>query len=167
MIKPANDDEVIVNGVTLTCESSLATLRAACSAYGISTSGGKVKCFGRLLQHQKNIEIQTVTHAARDAINYDLRIPESQPLQEPPSEELQARHNLTHVPYEPWCASCIAHRARADRHPHDHSSKDGSVPTISFAITAIQKLVKVQRMQMVCLRLFWWTARQDMLDVCH
>ena len=123
--------------------------------------------FGRLLQQHKNIEIQTVTHAARDAINYNLRIPESQPLQEPPSEELQARHNLTQMPYEPWCASCIAHRARADRHPHDHSSKDGSVPTISFAITAIQKLVKVQRMQMVCLRLFWWTARQDMLDVCH
>ena len=36
VIKPANDDEVIVNGVTLTCKSSVATLRAACSAYGIS-----------------------------------------------------------------------------------------------------------------------------------
>lgn len=73
-----------------------------------------------------------MTHAARDAINSDLRVPDAQPVQEPPSEELQARHNLAHMPYEPWCPSCIANRARADKHPRDFSSRDGSCPTISF-----------------------------------
>lgn len=73
-----------------------------------------------------------MTHAARDAINSDLRVPDAQPVQEPPSEELQARHNLAHMPYEIWCPSCIANRARADKHPRDFSSRDGSCPTISF-----------------------------------
>ena len=53
IVRPTRDDEVIVNGVTLTCNDTLANLRAACSSYGLSTSGGKAKCFGRILQHQK------------------------------------------------------------------------------------------------------------------
>ena len=131
IVRPAKDDEIVVNGVTLT-ESSLASLRAACSSYGISTSGGKNKCFGRLMNHQKSLELQTITHAAQDALDAQVRVPRAPPLPEPPSEALQDLHRLTHTPYQPWCESCVAHRARADRHPHDFSSKEGSCPTVSF-----------------------------------
>ena len=131
IVRPAKDDEIVVNGVTLT-ESSLASLRAACSSYGISTSGGKKKCFGRLLNHQKGLELQTITHAAQHALDAQVRVPRAPPLPEPPSEALQDLHRLTHTPYQPWCESCVAHRARADRHPHDFSSKEGSCPTVSF-----------------------------------
>ena len=74
VVRPARDDEIVVNGITLTAESSLASLRAACSTYGISQSGGKARCFARLLNHQKNLELQTITHAAQDALNSEVRI---------------------------------------------------------------------------------------------
>eukprot|EP00435_Cladocopium_sp_Y103_P028418 s2167_g7.t1 len=132
VVQPAKDDEIIVDGITLKSGSSLAALRAACSSYGISSSGGKLKCFSRLVNHQKKLELQTITHAAQDALNAQVRVPNAPALPEPPSEAAQDLHRLTHTPYQPWCESCVAHRARADRHAHDFSSKDGSCPTISF-----------------------------------
>eukprot|EP00435_Cladocopium_sp_Y103_P022455 s491_g5.t1 len=132
VVQPAKDDEIVVDGITLKSGSSLAALRAACSSYGISSSGGKLKCFSRLVNHQKNLELQTITHAAQDALNAQVRVPNAPALPEPPSEAAQDLHRLTHTPYQPWCESCVAHRARADRHAHDFSSKDGSCPTISF-----------------------------------
>ena len=54
------------------------------------------------------------------------------PLAELPSQKEQDKHCLTHVPYEPWCSSCVAFRARADRHMRDDSTHAGAVPTISF-----------------------------------
>ena len=38
LVRPAKDDEIVVNGVTLSVESSLASLCSACSSYGMSTS---------------------------------------------------------------------------------------------------------------------------------
>ena len=132
VVHPARDEEIVVGGITLTVESALASLRAACSSYGISTSGGTRKCFTMLLNHQKALELQTISHAAQDALNAEVRVPRSPSLPEPPAEALQDMHKLTHTPYQPWCESCVAHRARADRHPHDFSSKEGACPTISF-----------------------------------
>ena len=73
----------------------------------------------RLLNHHKGLELQTVTHAAQHASNAEVRAPSAPPLPEPPNEALQDLHRLTHThtPYQPWCESCVAHRARSDRHP--------------------------------------------------
>lgn len=84
------------------------------------------------MQHPKALELQTITHAAHDAVKAEIRIPRVPALPEPANEVWQERHKLTHTPYEPWCESCVAHRARADRHPKNNSSKEGSIPTISF-----------------------------------
>jgi len=54
------------------------------------------------------------------------------PLAELPSQKEQDKHCLTHVPYEPWCSSCVAFRARADRHMRDDSTHASAAPTISF-----------------------------------
>lgn len=53
VVQPQRDDQIEVNGETLTAESSLANLRAACRTYGISTSGSKSKVFRQLVEHQK------------------------------------------------------------------------------------------------------------------
>ena len=45
VVQPIAEDEVCVNGTVLRESSSLATLRAGCSFYGISSSGSKQKCF--------------------------------------------------------------------------------------------------------------------------
>ena len=51
---------------------------------------------------------------------------------EVPSEFEQAQHRLTHVPYKAWCPSCVAHRARVDRHERSGESHASSPPTIIF-----------------------------------
>ena len=70
--------------------------------------------------------------ASRDAFNAEIRVPRSPTLAEPPDGATQARHRLTHVPYEPWCQSCVAHRARADAHHRDGMASEGDCPVISF-----------------------------------
>ena len=45
MVQPIAEDEVCVNGTVLRESSSLATLRAGCSFYGISSSGVKAEVF--------------------------------------------------------------------------------------------------------------------------
>ena len=58
---------VLVNGVELTVDSSLRALRTGLTHHGLSTSGPKRKCFARLLNNQKALELQTVHAAAEHA----------------------------------------------------------------------------------------------------
>ena len=64
-----------------TADSSLRALRAALTHYGLSTSGPKAKCFNRLLNHQKQLELQVVHAAAEQAHGELARTPKSVPLQ--------------------------------------------------------------------------------------
>ena len=52
-------DSVVVDGVVLTMESTISTLRAACKHVGISQSGSRSKLFKRLVSHfeQKQLEV--------------------------------------------------------------------------------------------------------------
>ena len=45
-------EEIRVNEIPLTVDSPLRSLRAACAFYQIGQSGGKRKCFSRLVAHQ-------------------------------------------------------------------------------------------------------------------
>ena len=132
VVEPQREDSILVSGEMLTINSALANLRAACATYGISSSGSKAKCFKRLMEHQQKLQMQTVMNASRDALNAEIRVPRSPTLSEPPDEAIQAQHRLTHVPYEPWCQSCVAHRARADAHHRDGMASEGDCPVISF-----------------------------------
>ena len=74
-IQPTAEDEVNVNGTVLRESSSLAALRAGCSFYSFSTSGSKSKCFKRLVEHSKKLELDMVMAAAREAVNQQERSP--------------------------------------------------------------------------------------------
>ena len=50
-------EEIRVNEVPLTVDSPLRSLRAACAFYQIWQSGGKRKCFSRLVAHQGALEL--------------------------------------------------------------------------------------------------------------
>ena len=132
VIQPSPEDEVNVNGAILRPTSSLAALRAGCSHYQISSSGSKAKCFQRLLDHSKKLELDLVFATAKAAQNEQERHPLAPVTAEVPSEFEQAQHRLTHVPYKAWCPSCVAHRARVDRHERSGESHASSPPTISF-----------------------------------
>ena len=70
-----NVDSINVNGVDLTRDSALNNLRDACGYYKLSTSGSKARCFSRLLEHAKKLELQVILAAARAAEQEALRVP--------------------------------------------------------------------------------------------
>ena len=115
VITPERGDHLLVNGVEIFKDTALATMRDACTFYNLSTSGSRDRCFKRLFEHQKKLELQIVLGAAREAQAAQERLPRPQHLAEPPDEELQMRHNLTHLPFADWCPPCIAHRSHPDR----------------------------------------------------
>eukprot|EP00435_Cladocopium_sp_Y103_P016694 s2953_g4.t1 len=147
VVGPQTEEKIEVDGVTLTAESSLANLRAACKSYGISTSGSKTKVFKKLVEHQKGLQMQAVFHASRDALNAEARVPRSSTLAEPPDEATQTQHRLSHIPYQPWCEACVAHRARADKHHRDGSSMEGSCPAVSFDFFTRKLVMKLSKMK--------------------
>ena len=60
------------------------------------------------------------------------RIPLEQVAAKVPTEAERKAHELTHVPYAPWCPACIKHRARPDQRRRSGKSHDQGCPTISF-----------------------------------
>ena len=132
IFEPSPTDMVLVNGVELTPESSLQALRTGLAYYSLSTSGSKVKCFTRLLNHQKHMELQIIHSAAEQSMKELSRIPKSVDLKVPPSAAEQEQHSLTHLPYAPWCASCVCFRARADKQLRTDGARRSGVATISF-----------------------------------
>eukprot|EP00435_Cladocopium_sp_Y103_P060003 s1015_g21.t1 len=64
VIEPFYEDKVIVDGVELKRDSTLADLRAACAFHHLSTIGGKDKCYKRLINHQKQLELELIGAAA-------------------------------------------------------------------------------------------------------
>ena len=130
---PDRGDHLNFNGTELFPHTALVTLREACAFFNLSQSGGKDdRCFKRLWEHQKKLELQTALAAARETEAEQRRQPNPQKLAEAPDERTQQLHMLTHLPFQDWCPYCVAHRSRPDRHLRDGSVKDSGVPTVSF-----------------------------------
>ena len=123
MFAPERRDKLNVNGVEVSNDSTVAVLHQACSYYNISISGSKARCFTRLVEHQKRLELQALVAAARKAEAEQKQVP---------SEAKQREHFLIHAPYEAGREHCVMHRARQERHVRDGSVKSGSIPTVSF-----------------------------------
>ena len=70
--------------------------------------------------------------ASRDANQQAERVANAPPVATPPSDLEQSKHRLTHLPYAAWCSSCVAHRARPNRHENKGESHAGEIPTVSF-----------------------------------
>ena len=128
VVAPFDPQLIVVNGIDMTCESTLASLRAASSFYGMSTSGGKQMCFRKLVDLMRQMELEVARDAAMEAQKSHFKESRMQPVVQRPGEAEVERHCLTHVPYAPWCA----HRARPDRHERSDVSKEASILTVSF-----------------------------------
>ena len=92
---------ITVNEVQLTPESPIRSLRAACSYLGISTSGGKVKLFERILSFYDEQRL-SFAQEIKASLGPSLA-PREQRLIEPPTPAEQREHELTHQPYQEWC----------------------------------------------------------------
>ena len=86
-VGPALPSQIQVNGIVLTLESPLRrSLRAACAYYKIGQSGGKRKCFSRLLEHQNKMELLLARDLAAQAEAFEKRIPLEQAVAKEPTE---------------------------------------------------------------------------------
>ena len=81
---------------------------------------------------QAELEAYAANNAAEQLQGLDRRdpVPRSQP-EGPPSAEEVAAHNLTHVPFQRWCESCVATRSRADAH-HTGANRETKVPVVQI-----------------------------------
>ena len=127
-----NPDRLVVNEVEVRASSTLAVLRAACRFHNLSTSGSKLKCYRRLVNHLQKMELDAAREAAHGSEVVLHREPNAVSVAQLPDEETQRKHQLTHVPYAPWCESCIAFRARPDRRERDDSARVTGVPCVSL-----------------------------------
>ena len=97
VVDAADFEKVIVNGVELSCTSSLAALRSSCGFSGISQSGSKLTCYRRLVNHVKELELELLKNAAQHAAAEMGRVSQPATLAIPPTEEEQRLHQLTHA----------------------------------------------------------------------
>ena len=137
-VGPALPSHIQVKGVVLTLESPLRSLRAARAYYKIGQSGGKRKCFSRLLEHQNKVELLLARDLAAQAEAFEKRIPLKQAVAKEPTEEEKRQHQLTHIPYAPWCAFCLKHQARQDQHRRTGRAREQGCPTISFDLCHVR-----------------------------
>ena len=81
---------------------------------------------------QEELEAYAANNAAEQLQGLDRRdpVPRSQP-EGPPSAEEVAAHNLTHVPFQRWCESCVATRSRADAH-RTGANRETKVPVVQI-----------------------------------
>ena len=143
ILPPAGAEEVAlmpdrsginVNGVQLTPASPIRSLRAACSYLGVSTSGGKAKLFDRILSFYDEQQL-AVAQEIKASLGPSISAHE-QRLIEPPTPAERREHELTHQPYQEWCESCIAARARPDAHKTDvHKVVDKAITSLSFDLS--------------------------------
>ena len=48
-----------------------------------------------------------------------------------PSELKKQKHNLTHIPFQPWCTSCVKGKAQAEPHKRtERIIEDNELPVI-------------------------------------
>ena len=125
-------EEIRVNEIPLTVDSPLRSLRAACAFYQIGQSGGERKCFSRLVAHSGALELMMARDLAARGQAMNQRISLEQVTAKVPTEAERKALELTHVPYAPWCPSCIKHRARPDQRRRTGKSHDQGCPTVSF-----------------------------------
>ena len=109
------EGSITVDGIELSCASSIQALKAACVKFGLRTSDSKTRLFQRLKGYLEKQQLSFADDLARDALSEQSRQPIMQSLPSPPSREQQLIHEITHMPFAPWCPHCVAMRSMPDR----------------------------------------------------
>ena len=126
-------ETVVVDGVSMTLNCTLKTLRAGCASLGLSGRGSKVKCIKRMVEHVKAQTLLAAHGAEVKLKNETERVPMMQSRPEEPTSQETENHMLTHEPYKAWCPLCVQYRAKQDPHPpRPHESSGHSVISFDF-----------------------------------
>ena len=125
---------VVLDELHLDMNMTLRQLREICERYKLPSSGGKSKCLGRLKKYKVELENRLTGEIASKLFAEERRAPIVAPKPRAPSKEEQERHAVSHLPYAPWCESCIAGRARNGPHQKagDEVKAEEEVPVIQL-----------------------------------
>ena len=89
---------------------------------------------------------------------------DAQPISVPqPSDRERELHDLTHVPFQPWCKYCVMSRSKADHHSHapdPAGEAQREFATIQCDFSSWNQEKKVQ-----LLHSSWWMFGRDMLQL--
>ena len=83
-------------------------------------------------QRKRDVDVKPVVQDPMD----DERVlvetgTEMTPVPREPSEFEKQKHNLTHIPFQPWCTSCVKGKAQADPHKRtERIIEDSELPMI-------------------------------------
>lgn len=133
----AGPDEIVIDGSRINSDSPLAVLKAACASLGVASNGNKAQIFKRLMAHLEHQDL-LAAHSVKHKLSKELERPPNSPGNPPqPSEDEVREHNLVHIPFQPWCELCIAHKSRQDkRHREGHSTSEHSVVSFDFGYSS-------------------------------
>ena len=133
----ADDGSLVVDGTTLSMNSTLAVLRQAAQSLGLGRSGGKSTVLKRIKDHLTRQSLIAAHRARQHLADSEERVPVEQRPVAVPSDEERRRHCLTHTPYREWCEHCVSFRARSDRHElRADDRRASSVFCFDFAYTS-------------------------------
>ena len=137
------DDCIELEGIRVLPTSTIAVLNAACQYLGIKQGGSKLKIWNRISAKVDADRLTVAKEIAQQARREGERKAVGQPLNSGPlkHEEVLA-HNLTHLPYRPWCAQCVKGKAKPDYHKKDSRRfTKREYPCISFDLCDTGKRV--------------------------
>ena len=108
-------EKIYVEGLELKATSSVYDLRRICRFFGINQSGSKRKMYERIVHchvvalRRQALEMYEQQYRAEVIDPQEGRVPIKQP-----SLRERRLHELTHLPFRPWCPHCTACKSRPD-----------------------------------------------------
>ena len=87
---------------------------------------------------KKNTALGALKHALKQRVSEEPSpvAPQEVTPVKTPTEEKRRQHELSHLPYVPWCTACASHKARSDvRQPSDHTRCGTSVLSFDLSFT--------------------------------
>jgi hypothetical protein len=84
-------------------------------------------------ENNAEAEQEAVADGAQHVVDEAHEVPAVRGVRDPgqPTREERARHDLTHLPFRPWCADCVAGRAADDPHRRVARSDDDGPTKVS------------------------------------
>ena len=110
------EDKLQLGDLEISKDSSQKVLKEAAEHLGLSKAGSKEKIWKRICEFQKEERLKDALISS-GKLRRELEGPRPQgplPVKQPTEEE-RKRHEVTHLPYQPWCEECVKCRAKADK----------------------------------------------------
>ena len=110
------EDKLQLGDLKISKESSQKVLKEAADHLGLSKAGSKEKIWKRICEFQKEERLKDALISS-GKLRRELEGPRPQgplPIKQPTEEE-RRRHEVTRLPYQPWCEECVKRRAKADK----------------------------------------------------